>query len=46
MNQTIDRLIIAALAAINPFNAIQNHLRLDGDNLVIGKPVINLTNSR
>jgi glycerate 2-kinase len=39
----IDRLITAALAAVNPYNAIQNHLRLDGENLVIGKQVINLT---
>jgi glycerate 2-kinase len=40
----INQLITAALAAVNPFNAIQNHLRLDGENLVIGKRVINLTN--
>jgi glycerate 2-kinase len=43
MNETIDRLITAALAAVNPYSAIQNHLRLDGNNLVIGKRVINLT---
>lgn len=44
MNDTIDQLITAALAAVNPYNAIQSHLRLDGDNLVIGKRVINLIN--
>ncbi len=44
MNALIDRLITAALAAVNPYNAIQNHLRLDGDNLVIDDRVINLTN--
>jgi glycerate 2-kinase len=43
MQTLIDRLITAALAAVNPYNAIQNHLRLDSDNLVIGKRVINLT---
>jgi glycerate 2-kinase len=43
MKTVIDSLISAALAAVNPFNAIQNHLRLDGDNLVIGDSVINLT---
>jgi glycerate 2-kinase len=44
MKALIDRLIIAALAAVNPYNTIQNHLRLDGDNLVIDDRVINLTN--
>ncbi len=44
MRSLIDRLITAALAAVNPYNAIQNHLRLDGDNLVMGDRVINLTN--
>jgi glycerate 2-kinase len=44
MNETIDRLITAALAAVNPYNAIQNHLKLDANNLVIGKRVVNLTN--
>ncbi len=44
MKALIDRLITAALAAVNPYNAIQNHLRLDGDNLVIDDRVINLTN--
>jgi glycerate 2-kinase len=44
MEALIDRLITAALAAVNPYNAIQNHLQLDGDNLVIGDRVINLTN--
>ncbi len=39
----IDQLITAALAAVNPYNAIQNHLRLGGDNIIIGKHVINLT---
>ncbi|PSB55530.1 glycerate kinase type-2 family protein [Chamaesiphon polymorphus] len=43
MKPLIDRLIAAALAAVNPFNAIQNHLRLDGEDLVIGDCVINLT---
>jgi glycerate 2-kinase len=43
MQTLIDQLITAALAAVNPYNAIQNHLRLDSDNLVIGKRVINLT---
>jgi glycerate 2-kinase len=44
MKSLIDRLITAALAAVNPYNAIQNHLQLDGDNLVIDDRVINLTN--
>jgi glycerate 2-kinase len=44
MEALIDRLITAALAAVNPYNAIQNHLRLDNDNLVIDDRVINLTN--
>jgi glycerate 2-kinase len=43
MNDLIQRLITAALAAVNPYNAIQNHLQLDGDNLIIGNNVINLT---
>jgi glycerate 2-kinase len=42
MNETIDQLITTALIAVNPYNAIQNHLQLDGENLVIGKQVINL----
>jgi glycerate 2-kinase len=32
----IDKLIRSALAAVNPFNAIHNHLRLNGENLIIG----------
>jgi glycerate 2-kinase len=44
MHDTIDQLITAALAAVNPYHAIQNHLRLDDDNLMIGERVINLTN--
>ena len=44
MNDLINQLITAGLAAVNPFDSIQNHLRLDGDNLVIGDRVINLTN--
>jgi glycerate 2-kinase len=44
INDRINQLITAALAAVNPFNAIQNHLRLDGEDLVIGDRVINLTN--
>jgi glycerate 2-kinase len=44
VNDRINQLITAALAAVNPSNAIQNHLRLDGENIVIGKRVINLTN--
>lgn len=44
MNALIDRLITAALAAVNPFNAIQNHLQLNGDDLVMGDRVTNLTN--
>jgi glycerate 2-kinase len=39
----INQLITSALAAVNPFNAIQNHLRLDGTNLVIGTRIIDLT---
>jgi glycerate 2-kinase len=42
-NDLIHRLISAALAAVNPYNAIQNHLRLDGEDLVIGNNIINLT---
>jgi glycerate 2-kinase len=44
MKDRINQLITAALAAVDPYNAIQNHMQLDGDNLVIGKRVINLTN--
>ncbi len=44
MEDLIDQLIKAALAAVNPFNAIHNHLRLDIDDLIIGDRVINLTN--
>jgi glycerate 2-kinase len=44
MKALIDRLITAALAAVNPYNAIQTHLQLDSDNLVIDDRVINLTN--
>ena len=44
MKDLIDKLIAAGLAAVNPYHAIQNHLRLDGDNLVLGRSVINLTN--
>jgi glycerate 2-kinase len=44
MNNRINRLITAALAAVNPYNAIQNHLQLDSDNLVIDDRIINLTN--
>jgi glycerate 2-kinase len=44
MNTLIDRLITSALAAVDPYTAIQRHLQLDGDNLVIGDRVINLTN--
>ena len=43
MKDCIDKFITAALAAVDPYNAIQNHLQLDGDSLVIGKHVINLT---
>ncbi len=43
MKDCIDKLITAALAAVDPYNAIQSHLQLDGDSLVIGKHVINLT---
>jgi glycerate 2-kinase len=42
MKDCIDKLITTALAAVDPYNAIQNHLQLNGDNLVIGKRVINL----
>jgi glycerate 2-kinase len=44
MNDLINQLITAALAAVNPFNAIQNHLWLDRDNLVMGNSIIDLTN--
>jgi glycerate 2-kinase len=44
MKDRINKLITAALTAVDPYNAIQNHMQLDGDNLVIGKRVINLTN--
>jgi glycerate 2-kinase len=44
MKDRINQLIKSALAAVNPFNAIQSHLRLDGDNLVIGVRRIDLAN--
>ncbi len=43
LRDRINQLITAALAAVDPYKAIQNHLRLDEDNLAIGKRVINLT---
>jgi glycerate 2-kinase len=43
MNDRINELINSALAAVNPYDAIQNHLRLDGENLIIGDRIINLT---
>jgi glycerate 2-kinase len=43
LRDRIDRLIASALAAVNPYNAIQNHLRLDGENLSIGDRIIDLT---
>jgi glycerate 2-kinase len=39
----VNQFIAAALAAVDPYNAIQNHLRLDGDKLVISNSIINLT---
>ncbi len=42
MNNLISRLINTALSAVDPYNAIQNHLQLNGDNLVIGDRIINL----
>ncbi len=44
MNDIIDKFIATGLAAVNPFNAIQNHLLLDGDDLIIGSNRISLTN--
>jgi glycerate 2-kinase len=43
LRQQIDKLIAVGLAAVNPFNAIQNHLRLDSNDLIIDGDVINLT---
>jgi glycerate 2-kinase len=43
MEDLIKQLITSALAAVNPFDAIQNHLRLEGDELTIGDKIINLT---
>ncbi len=42
MNEIIDRLIDAALIAVDPFNAIQQHVRVDGDNLIIADRIIDL----
>ncbi len=36
MKDIIDKLIQAALAAVDPFSAIQKYLRIDGENLMIG----------
>jgi glycerate 2-kinase len=44
MKSLIKQLINVALESVNPFNAIQKHLQLDGENLVIGKQIVNLTN--
>jgi glycerate 2-kinase len=44
MQAQISQFIAAALAAVNPYNAIQNHVKRDGDHLVIGDRAINLTN--
>lgn len=41
MNDLINQSIASALVAVNPFNAIQNHLRLNGEDLAIGNFVIN-----
>lgn len=43
MKKTIDRLINAALAAVNPFDAVRHHLIVDGDKLTIDNQTINLT---
>ena len=44
MQKLIQELITAALAAVDPFTAVQNHLQLDGDRLIIGNRIIDLTN--
>lgn len=44
MQSLIKELINAGLEAVNPFKAIQKHLQLDGENLVIGERIVNLTN--
>lgn len=44
MKSLIEKLINAGLESVNPFNAIQKHIQLDANNLVIDKRVINLTN--
>jgi glycerate 2-kinase len=43
MNDRINKLINSALVAVNPYDAIQNHLRLDDNNLIIGDRIVNLT---
>jgi glycerate 2-kinase len=43
MNDRINELIASALIAVNPYDAIQNHLRLDDNDLIIGERTINLT---
>ncbi len=43
MQELINQLITAALAAVDPYAAIQNHLQLDGENLMIGNNIIDLT---
>ncbi len=43
MNDRINELIKSALVAVNPYDAIQNNLRLDDNNLIISERIINLT---
>jgi glycerate 2-kinase len=43
MNDRINKLINSALVAVNPYDAVQNHLRLDDNNLIIGDRIVNLT---
>jgi glycerate 2-kinase len=42
LGKRLDRLITSALDAVNPYSAIENHLQLDGQNLIIGNHVIDL----
>jgi glycerate 2-kinase len=43
MQELINQLISAALAAVNPYTAIQTHVRLNGEHLIVGNNIIEIT---
>jgi glycerate 2-kinase len=43
VRKLINQLITAALAAVNPYTAIQTHVQLNGENLIVGNNIIDIT---